>query len=282
MSEYLKRNSTELKVLFIYLFALTAIGFCIVKYNSVPPEIEAAPEIQKTTIIEEKVFGYSVTGRPIDGYEIGSGGNVILFMGAIHGDEMGTADLLNSLVDEIKADPSIVSQNRKLIIIPISNPDGYYDRTDKLNANSVNLNLNFATLDWQDHGPEGTFAGDAPFSEPESVVIKDIVEQYNPSVMISYHSQGALVTPEATPASELWARWYADKVGYAYFDDWDFPGMATKWFVEATHNPAITVEITWNLQSDWEMHEPVLRELISSDDDPVQIYDEPAIQEESN
>jgi hypothetical protein len=259
MFGYFKIERSGLKIFIILLFILLVTGLIFLRHT------------KNTTKIEEKIFGYSVTGRPINGYEIGGGEETFLLMGAIHGDEIGTADLLNSLVDKIKSDPSIVSSRKKFIIIPISNPDGYYDRTDKLNADGVNLNLNFATSDWQTYGPEGTFAGNAPFSEPESVTIKQVVEQYHPSLMISYHSQSALVSPESSPTSEAWAHWYADKTGYKYFTDWDFPGTATKWFLETTGKSAITVELTWDLQNDWERNQSTLLELISSDEDSTKI-----------
>ena len=222
-------------------------------------------EEQESRKIEKKTFGYSVKGRPIEGYEIGNGSNTILLFASIHGDEMGTTDLLTRFVEEIKSNPNLISKTKRLIVVPIANPDGYYDRTDKLNADEVNLNLNFDTSDWQQYGPEGTFAGDVPFSEPESRVIKQVVEQYHPTIMISYHSQAATVIPESTQSSVDLAKWYVNKTGYKYFDDWDYPGTATKWFEETTNKPAITVELTWDLQSDWDINKGVLLELVSSD-----------------
>lgn len=222
-------------------------------------------EEQDSRKIEKKTFGQSVTGRPIDGYEIGNGSNTILLLASIHGDEIGTVDLLDRFIDEIKADPSKISKTKKLIVIPIANPDGYYDRTDKLNANEVNLNLNFTTSDWKDHGPEGNYAGPQPFSEPESKVIKQIVEQYNPSAMISYHAFGALVSPEDGDSSTALGKWYANKTGYTYYTDWDYPGTATKWFTETNGKPAITVELTAYRPSDWEINKMALMELVSSD-----------------
>ena len=225
--------------------------------------------LNETTKIEKKVFGYSAKGKTIEGYEIGNGENSILLFASIHGDEVGTTDLLNQLVEEIKTNPSIVSEKKKLIIIPIANPDGYYDRTDKLNANKVNLNLNFATSDWKKNGPEGTYAGPKPFSEIESQVLEQVVEQYKPIIMISYHALGALVTPEDGDGSIALGKWYAEKTGYVYYDhansDWDYPGTATKWFFETTGNPAITIELTKYIQSDWEINKKALAEIISSD-----------------
>ncbi len=219
---------------------------------------------QDSKKIEKKTFGYSAQGKPIDGYEIGNGPNTILLLASIHGNEIGTTDLLNKFVEEIKANPSIISKEKKLVVIPIANPDGYYDRLDKLNANEVNLNLNFFTSDWKEYGPEGTYAGPEPFSEPESKVIRQIVEQYNPSIMISYHAMGALVSPEAGDASTALGKWYAKKAGYEYYLDWDFPGTATRWFVETTKKAAITVELTAYRPSDWGINKSALMEIVSS------------------
>lgn len=220
---------------------------------------------QENIKIERKVFGYSVQGRPIEGYEIGSGKDGLLLFASIHGSEMGTADLLNQLVLEIALDPSLVSKTKKLIIIPVANPDGYEERPDKLNANGVNLNLNFGTSDWQKYGLEGDYAGAEPFSEIESRVMKEIVEKYKPEAMISFHSHGNLISPEKGNASAELAKWYADKTGYVVYDLWDYPGTATKWFVETTGKPSITVEISKDFQSDWGINREALFSLISSD-----------------
>lgn len=241
--------------------------------NLTKAQVKEDVQVQdERTKIERKVFGQSTQGKAIEGYEIGTGAKSLLLFGAIHGNEMGTADLMNQLMLEIALDPDLVSKNKKLIIIPVLNPDGYKDRTDNLNANGVNLNLNFGTSDWKEYGPEGNYAGSAPFSESESRVIKELVEKYKPEAMISFHSHGNLVSPEAGDASVNLAKWYSGKTGYAYFDAWDYPGTSTKWFVEATGKPAITLEISKDFQSDWEINKGALLELVSSDNwpfDPV-------------
>jgi predicted deacylase len=233
----------------------------VAQQNSEPAVL--GEETSQGTNIEKEVFGFSEQRKPIEGYIIGSGDNVLFLHASLHGDEIGTTDLLNLLMEEIKANPDLVASTTKLVVLPIANPDGYYDRTDKLNARGVNLNLNFGTSDWQDHGPEGTYAGPKPFSEIESRIIKKIVEKYNPGAMIAFHSEGALVSPEEGKASVALAKWYAKKTGYKYFEDWDYPGTATKWFEDTTGFPAITVEISKQLQSDWEINKKALLELIS-------------------
>lgn len=272
MGAYQRKKSRK-KYLILAISALSiSVGlYFIISLKSKAAEARAQieREEQQSKKIEKKTFGYSVKGRPIEGYEIGNGSNVILLLASTHGDEMGTADLLNRFVEEIKANPGVISKTKRLIVIPIVNPDGYYDRTDKLNASEVNLNLNFTTSDWKEYGPEGTYAGPQPFSEIESQIIKQVVEQYNPIVMISYHASGALVSPESDGASTKWGYWYAAKTGYEYYDVWDFPGTATKWFSETYAKPAITVELTKYLESDWEINKGALLELISSDNLPT-------------
>ncbi|HWA64445.1 MAG TPA: M14 family zinc carboxypeptidase [Candidatus Paceibacterota bacterium] len=214
--------------------------------------------------IQVKVFGTSATGKTITGYEIGTGPDCLLLIGAIHGDEMGTAALLHQLISAIEQDPGILPPSKKVVIIPIANPEGYYDRTDKLNNDGVNLNLNFDTTSWQEYGPEGTYAGPEPFSEPESRLIRQVVEEYNPYAMISFHAQGGLVSPEDNEVSQEWGRWYAAATGYDYFDGWEYAGTATAWFVEQTDRPAITVELHTNLGSDWDINKDALLKLIGT------------------
>ncbi|MFA6096016.1 MAG: M14 family zinc carboxypeptidase [Candidatus Paceibacterota bacterium] len=262
--------------LVIFLFVFLAGGYSLFANNIIrPPSDEIATvdeeeiKVPEETKIEKKVFGQSQQGKNIEGYEIGSGKDSLLIFAAIHGNEMGTADLLNRLVLEISLDPDIVSQSKKLIIIPVANPDGYEDRTDKLNASGVNLNLNFATSLWEQYGPEGNYAGPAPFSESESRVIRDLVEQYKPKAMISFHAHGNLISPEAGEPSVALAKWYSARTGYEFYGGWDYSGTATKWFKEMTGNPAITVEISKDYQSDWEINKGALLELISSDNLPI-------------
>lgn len=145
---------------------LFAGGVIDIPQNLIKAEEKPVVEDEKEVKIERKVFGQSVQGRPVEGYEIGYGKNALLLFASIHGNEMGTADLLNQLVLEIALDKSLVSKEKKLVIIPVANPDGYQERSDNLNANGANLNLNFGTADWQNYGPEGNYAG-APRLSPK-------------------------------------------------------------------------------------------------------------------
>jgi len=245
-------------------------------YVEIPPPAKTVEVLREDTLppsptrteVKEKFFGYSTKGRSIYGYEIGSGEEVLLLFGAIHGDEKNTADLLNKFVEEIQANPESISSSKKVVIIPIANPDGYYERSDNLNINSVNLNRNFGTKEWKPYEQGEVSAGSKPFSEKESVALKEVVEKYQPDVMIAFHSQGALVSPEEDEASIALAKWYEEKTGYTYYDEWSYVGTATLWFWETLQKPALTVELTDHVENDWEVNKEALWSLVSEESFP--------------
>ena len=226
------------------------------------------PQVQSVTpsepvFLQERLLGVSTGGRQILGYEVGSGDECLLFFGGIHGNERGTVALMERFLHELENHPQLVPADKRLMIIPLVNPDGYDDRDDKLNANAVNLNRNFLTDDWiRQEGDEETYAGEAPFSEVETRILRDVANTCDPTIMIAFHSKGALVSPEFNDASIRLADWYAVHTGYEFFDEWDYAGTATRWFVETTDQAAITVELTNHEDSDWKINRRALLELL--------------------
>ncbi len=213
----------------------------------------------------ERIYGYSTEGRAIEGYEFGQGNECLILLGGIHGNEKGTVGLMDRLSEYLIAHDNVVPSDKRVIIVPLVNPDGYYTREDKLNANGVNLNRNFETSDWikqEDEDDPTTYAGEEPFSEVETTIVRQVAESCSRSVMVSYHSQGGLVSPEDDDASIQLAGWYANKTGYEYYDEWQYAGTATRWLVETTGNPAITVELTNHEDSDWRINKAAILELI--------------------
>jgi predicted deacylase len=243
------------------LFVMASLWLAFTQ--DVRPDVSVLEPVtaQSTT---EQVFGFSEAGREIVGYEIGNGDTCLLFFGGIHGNERGTVELMETFAHELGLHPELVPADKKIVVIPLVNPDGYSDRQDKLNANGVNLNRNFVTDDWLvQEGDEDTYAGEQPFSEVESKVLREVVNTCDPEMMIAFHSQGALVSPELNRSSIQLAKWYAAHTGYAYFDEWDYAGTATRWFVETTDQAAITVELTTHTESDWELNRSALLEILS-------------------
>lgn len=213
-------------------------------------------------------LGFSEQGRAINGFIFGSGKNVIFIHGGIHsGKERSNVTLLERLVREINVNKSLVGDDKTIIIVPNANPDASATRSDKYNSREVNLNINFDTVGWVPFGvsEEAPNAGPEPFSEKESRVIRDITLKYKPSTMVAFHSKGRLINPEYghAPSQDL-AKQYARLSGYAYYDstEWDYPGTATKWFLENTGGASITVELASHSVADWSNHQEALYTLI--------------------
>ncbi len=260
----MQKEKQKYRVPFIIavLIVTLAIGF-FVMVTKRADTVESIVLSFEQQFSENVIFGYSEQGREIKGYTFGNGEDRLLLIAGLHGNEKGATDLLEKLSEEIRVHPDLVAPEKQIIILPIANPDGYYAREDKLNANGVNLNRNFATTEWSQYQEE-IFGGSQPFSEAESRVIEAIVREYQPVIMIAFHSQGALTVPENGHAASIdLAAWYAEKTGYTYFDAWDYSGTATGWFTETTGNPSLTVELTSHDESDWDINKDALLELVS-------------------
>lgn len=291
--ERLFKKRTFVFLLIIVFMAMITALFVYVKFLGIDtknkeeiPSNEQVPLINREDISTEKeiespnlqdvkpfssdpsfeVLGYSEKGKEIIGYILGNGAETILFFGAIHGNEKGSSILLQQIVEELNKNIHLVGANKKVIIIPTLNPDGYAANWEKVNANNVNLNLNFETMGWKNYGGEGGryFAGPRPFSESESRLLRDTVVKYKVKKMLSYHAKGSLVNPEIHAPSEELARWYVSRTGYRFYEDpsWDYPGTATKWFTEVVGGPAITIELSDYMNSDFEKNKKAIFELI--------------------
>ncbi|OIP25563.1 hypothetical protein AUK11_00055 [bacterium CG2_30_37_16] len=211
----------------------------------------------------QTAFGYSVNGRTIGGWIFGSGSETIFFFGAIHGSEKGTVSTMNTFARYIFDNPAVVGKNKRIIIIPVANPDGYAN-SNRLNGHSVDINRNFDTAGWTPQGANDDFGGPSVFFEPESRLIRDLVSNYNVSTMIAFHSKGNLVHPEANQSSYDLAHLYSSYSGYRYYNEIvSYEGTATNWFREKRGGTSITVELTSHTSSDWTKNKPALLETIN-------------------
>lgn len=154
------------------------------------------------------VIGYSVAERPLTNYQFGSGPDHIVFIGGIHGGyEWNTILLAYDMIDYFAANPDLIPADVTLHIIPSANPDGQFLVTGqegrflpqdvaadslrgRVNDNDVDLNRNWdckwtANAVWRDQPTSG---GSQPFSEPETVVLRDFLLELNPVAVILWHS----------------------------------------------------------------------------------------------
>src|SRR3989338_1806408 len=202
----------------------------------------------------------------------------VLIVGCHHARELISVEIplaiVRALTDKYPADARIkyLVDNREVWIIPMLNPDGHVyveevnstwrkNRNTNGNSNSlyqgVDLNRNYGFKWGYDNtgsSPQTkseTYRGTAPFSEPETQAIKDLMEEHDFALGLSYHSYGnSFLFPwgyidedtEDNTVFERLGRIYCKKNEYIYgnakdgiiyntngdMDDWTYGEQETK------------------------------------------------------
>lgn len=103
----------------------------------------------------------------------------ILVIGVFHGDEPQGKFLIEQYLKE--------NNDTRLLFIPCLNPDGMTQNT-RTNANGVDLNRNFPTQNWELTERNEFFGGESAGSEIETGFITEIIEIYNPELILTLHA----------------------------------------------------------------------------------------------
>ncbi|NDV42835.1 M14 family metallopeptidase [Flagellimonas sediminis] len=131
------------------------------------------PKLKNDTTI----IGNSVKGIPIPAFAMGQGKKKILMWSQMHGNESTTTkavwDMVNFLGSSHKASKTIL-ESCTLMIVPILNPDGAKAYT-RVNHNEVDLNRDAKNL-----------------SQPESVALRSLFQQFDPDFCFNLHDQRTL------------------------------------------------------------------------------------------
>jgi protein MpaA len=145
----------------------------------------------KTTVV-----GMSVEDRPIECQRIGFGRDTVLILATIHGDEAAGTPLVSRLAEHLQDNPKLL-KGRKVVIMPVTNPDGYVHNS-RFNVNGVDLNRNFPADNFDASQRHGAYA----LCEPESRAIKAVLDKYRPKRIVSIHQPVACIDYDG-PAAEL-------------------------------------------------------------------------------
>ena len=180
-------------------------------------------------IISEKIsLGLSLEGRNIWMVKISDNPNIdedepeALYTGLHHSREpmsyMNLFYFMNWLTENygLDSEATALVNNRELYFIPAINPDGLvynYEiapnggamqrknmrQTCSSSPTGVDLNRNYSYMwGYDDSGssPDGcneTYRGSLPFSEPETQIIKNFIEEHNFPIALNYHSYSNLL-----------------------------------------------------------------------------------------
>lgn len=181
--------------------------------------MEQIEELKKTT--KYFIYGKSELGEDLVAFELGEGDKTILVQGSIHAREYINSFLLISIIKYLKN----FTLNGRVIIIPLSNPDGVRiclegadfienkekrelvksilsnsnQKLYKANANGVDLNVNFdakwgeGASNTKDSPSSENYIGPYPNSESEVKALIDLTIKESPFLTLSYHSKGNVV-----------------------------------------------------------------------------------------
>lgn len=194
------------------------------------------PRVLTPQTASSQTLGYSVKSRPIECYTIGSGPEVLLVLGAIHGNEPASQTLALALLQDLQKS-RFNPDNQTIHILPLCNPDGL-ERNTRFNASGIDLNRNFPAgnrVNNDRNGHEG-------LTEPESRILYDLIVSTKPARILSIHQPYGCIDYDG-PADELAQKMGAccplpvRRVGAR-------PGSLGSWAGVTMNIPIITLELT--------------------------------------
>lgn len=172
---------------------LTALGLALAgQVVSAPPSLSPVPApaplaqvaVERSNeVLEKRVIGTSVKGRPIHAYRKGnpSATTKVLVLGSMHGDEKAGVTTARHLIAHVP-----VSTTADVWIIPTANPDGHAAGT-RTNARKVDLNRNFPYRWKRINVGRPTYSGRSAASEPETRALIAFLREVRPRYVASIH-----------------------------------------------------------------------------------------------
>ena len=198
-------------------------------------------------VLERRVFGSSIQGRPLEAFRMGDPkGVTVAVIGVIHGNEEAglliTDELLNMQI------PKGVN----LWVIPSMNPDGTA-LNRRGNANRVDLNRNFP-YGWARIGQPGywQYSGPNRASEPETKALVSFFREIKPALGVWYHQDLNIISPGVGFEGEIRARYGAiTGLPMKRITGGTYTGVAATWQKRGLKNSmAFVVELGKTLNTD--------------------------------
>ena len=205
---------------------------------------------------EKFVIGHSLQNRPIYCFKVQKTERpIVIIQCAMHAREHITASLCLRLINRFNRSAKIGTA----YFIPMVNPDGVKIATTKnplykANGRGVDLNVNFdarwglGKSNLRVSGAEN-YIGEYPFSEPESLALKDFTLKVKPTATISFHSKGEEIYWDFGQIDKdrerdfLFAQEIASITGYAVKSTPDSCGGYKDWCILHLKIPSLTIEV---------------------------------------
>lgn len=189
----------------------------------------------------EEILGYSVMGREIKARVYGNGPEPVLIVGAIHGDEPESGELVEKYWEHLDNHPEMYD-GLTLWIVKYLNPDGVQLGT-RQNANGIDLNRNFPASNFSIAERGRYYGGSRPLSEPESLCLYVLMITVRPSRILMIHTPLNKINWDG-PADEL-AYLMHEASGLPLAPDIGYPtpGSFGSWAGIDRGYPVITLEL---------------------------------------
>lgn len=198
------------------------------------------------------IIGCSEKCFPIRYFNLGSGRPKVIISGAIHAREYVTALTVLRFIEDFD------EESGNFFFVPLVNPDGVKTCLNgkpmyKANANGVDLNVNFDAR-WGTgiknvrHKADENYIGEYPFSESETVSLRDFTLLVNPDITLSFHTKGEEIYYEFFQQGEDLAIAYrlataaAKASGYVAKKIVGSAGGYKDWCIEKLKIPSLTIE----------------------------------------
>ena len=223
--------------------------------------------------VEKMVIGKSVLGRKLYALKIGDGSPVGIAQYAIHGREYVTSHLALKhfergvfkgsfwLVPLVNPDGALLSQvglssvkgqtERKALLLLNGGKEDF--SLWKANARGVDLNVNFdarwgmGAKNILKAGAEN-YIGKKPFSEPETIALKNFTKKIKPDYTVSYHTKGEEIywyfyqSMHTCPRDKSLALALSQSTGYPLAYAKGSAGGYKDWCIQALNIPSFTIE----------------------------------------
>ena len=131
----------------------------------------------------------------------------VLMIGGIHGDEYSSVSVVYKWLNKLERFHSGLFHWK---VVPLLNPDGLLrKKSQRMNANGVDLNRNFPTRDWhkqsQHYWVKRTrrnprrYPGEEPLSEPETQWLHELVNEFKPDAIVAVHAPYGVLDFDGPP-----------------------------------------------------------------------------------